>query len=92
VLSGFLICFILKREFDKYGDIDWTNFMKMRLLRLYPALFIYLMVEIINFVHTKTPFLTILEGTWTSFLMIDNFVWNGKKIAGFHLWTIAAEI
>ena len=37
VLSGFLITFILSKEYNKYGDIDWSHFMKMRFLRLYPA-------------------------------------------------------
>ena len=37
VLSGFLITFILSKEYKKYGDIDWSHFMKMRFLRLYPA-------------------------------------------------------
>jgi peptidoglycan/LPS O-acetylase OafA/YrhL len=38
VLSGFLIAFVLNREYEKHGDIDWAHFMKMRFLRLYPGL------------------------------------------------------
>jgi len=47
VLSGFLISYVLKREYDKYGDIDWKHFMKMRFFRLYPGLLAFLTVTMI---------------------------------------------
>ena len=44
VLSGFLIMYMLSKEYNKYGDIDWSHFMKMRFLRLYPAYVSFLIV------------------------------------------------
>ena len=38
VLSGFLISWMLLREYDKYGEIDFINFVRGRFLRLWPAL------------------------------------------------------
>ena len=40
-LSGFLIGFILFKEFDKNGSIDIFNFYRSRFLRIWPALAFY---------------------------------------------------
>ena len=48
VLSGFLISFILLRECQKYnGMIDIALFYKSRFFRLWPALLVY---EIVNMI------------------------------------------
>ena len=89
VLSGFLITFMLSREYNKYGDIDWSHFMKMRLLRLYPAYISFLIVASIGvgcFMGIKYAF------TWTitALFFIGNLV--GTKIHYSHLWSVCVEM
>jgi peptidoglycan/LPS O-acetylase OafA/YrhL len=42
VLSGFLIAFILMKEIDKFGEIDFWFFMQGRFIRLLPAVIFFL--------------------------------------------------
>jgi peptidoglycan/LPS O-acetylase OafA/YrhL len=44
VISGFLITGIIKREVDSTGGFNYTNFYTHRLRRLFPALFVTLLV------------------------------------------------
>ena len=41
VLSGFLISFILLKEYKKYGNIDKKHFMLNRFLRIWPAVLFF---------------------------------------------------
>ena len=45
VLSGFLIAFILLKEHAKHGSVDVCNFYRSRFLRIWPAMFIYAIIE-----------------------------------------------
>ena len=40
VLSGFLISFVLFREFKKYSDIDVGHFLTSRFWRIWPVMFL----------------------------------------------------
>src|SRR4051794_16257581 len=44
VLSGFLIARLLLREYSKSGEINLVNFYARRLLRLTPALWVFLSI------------------------------------------------
>lgn len=44
VLSGFLITYVLMREMDKYGEIDYGLFIKSRFCRIWP------MIAVITFI------------------------------------------
>lgn len=46
VLSGFLIAYILMREYTKYGSIDIPNFYRGRFIRIWPVIFLYGLVEL----------------------------------------------
>ena len=91
VLSGFLISFVLKREFDKYGDIDWIHFMKLRFLRIYPGMMTYLGLALfvlpvlfgVDLLHTFTYVVPPM-------LFVNNFV--PLEYHKTHLWSIAVEM
>ena len=89
VLSGFLITFMLSREFNKYGDIDWSHFMKMRLLRLYPA---YATLIIIAFILICGVGGVVYALTWSlpALFFVANLV--PLKIHMSHLWSVCVEM
>jgi peptidoglycan/LPS O-acetylase OafA/YrhL len=88
VLSGYLITRLLIREEKKFGDINLTLFFGRRALRLFPALWTYLIVIIILTIAKQIP----NEG-WHSviagFIYIRNIVGRGHETA--HLWSLSLE-
>jgi len=54
VLSGFLITSLLLAEFGKTGSISWRNFYMRRLLRLGPALAVFLAATLLVAYRTQT--------------------------------------
>src|SRR5712691_6948210 len=53
VLSGFLITGLLLKEFERTSSISLRNFYMRRVLRLGPALLLYLLASIIVTHHTQ---------------------------------------
>lgn len=47
VLSGFLITWLLLKEEEKYGSISLKGFYRRRALRIFPAFYVYWIVEIL---------------------------------------------
>ena len=45
VLSGFLIGYMLLKEMNRYGSIDYKHFLVSRFLRIWPALLLYQIVS-----------------------------------------------
>jgi len=90
VLSGFLISYVLKREYDKYGDIDWVYFMKLRFLRIYPGLATYLIVAFIGLTATSGSAVTVANYVLPPAFFVNNLV--PLKIHKSHLWSIAVEM
>src|SRR5262252_264954 len=41
VLSGFLITWLLLKENEKYGDVSLKGFYQRRILRIFPAFYVY---------------------------------------------------
>lgn len=90
VLSGFLIAYVLKREYDKYGDIDWYHFMKLRFLRIYPAMMTYLVIALLVLPMLGVEALYIFTYVFPPMLFVNNFV--PLKYHKTHLWSIAVEM
>lgn len=96
VLSGFLITSLLLREQQRRGGIDWRAFVLRRSLRIWPALYAYLLVMILL---SQLGVLAISTG---QFFAAATFSWNyaalwvrdgtsqGAWFLG-HLWTLALE-
>lgn len=96
VLSGFLITSLLLREQQRCGSIDWRAFVLRRSLRIWPALYAYLLVMLLL---RQFGVLAISPG---QFFAAATFTWNyaalwvregtsqGAWFLG-HLWTLALE-
>ena len=96
VLSGFLITSLLLREQQRRGEIDWQAFVLRRSLRIWPALYAYLLVMLLL---SQAGVLAISHG---QFIAAGTFTWNyasiwiregtsqGSWFLG-HLWTLALE-
>ena len=78
VLSGFLISFILIKEYDKYGQIDTWGFYRGRFLRLWPSLLVYEFAVMIVFDRWSN------DGVWRSLF----FIGNDYR----HTWTVSTEM
>ena len=90
VLSGFLIAYVLKREYDKYGDIDWYHFMKLRFLRIYPAMMTYLIIALFVLPALGIGAIYIFTYVFPPMLFVNNFI--PLKYHKTHLWSIAVEM
>lgn len=88
VLSGYLITTLLLREEEQTGSISLRLFYLRRALRLFPALWLYLLVIGIIWSFGWLP-----HHPWHSFvsslLYVRNLVGRGHETA--HLWSLAIE-
>lgn len=88
VLSGFLITTLLLREEDRYGCFSLRLFYMRRGLRLFPALWLFLLVVWVIWVNGYLP-----DHPWHSFvsslLYVRNLVGRGHETA--HLWSLSIE-
>jgi peptidoglycan/LPS O-acetylase OafA/YrhL len=88
VLSGFLITTLLLREEERDGRIALTSFYARRALRLFPALWLYLLVVCGIWLVGRLP-----EHPWHSFVTslfyVRNLVGRGHETD--HLWSLAIE-
>lgn len=88
VLSGYLITALLLREEDRTGGISLKLFYLRRSLRLFPALWLYLLIVWMIWRVGLLP-----HHPWHSFvaslLYIRNLVGQGHETA--HLWSLSIE-
>lgn len=96
VLSGFLITSLLLHEQNIRGMIDWRAFILRRSLRIWPALYAYLLVMLL------LTWIGVLRISPGQFVAAATFTWNyaslwvqhatsqGAWFLG-HLWTLALE-
>jgi peptidoglycan/LPS O-acetylase OafA/YrhL len=88
VLSGFLITNILLREEERTGCISLRLFYLRRALRLFPALWLYLLVVSLIWLAGYLP-----HHPWHSFvsslLYVRNLVGRGHETD--HLWSLSIE-
>ena len=80
VLSGFLIGYVLQKELNKYGSIDYKHFLLSRVFRIWPALFLYQLIKACF--EISDPW----WGVLTPLLFVQNFTGPFD-----HLWSIAVE-
>jgi peptidoglycan/LPS O-acetylase OafA/YrhL len=75
VISGYLITYLLKSEWDRHGKIDLLDFYRRRILRIFPAFYFYLVViaslTAIGIIHVSNAL----------FVAASLFLWNYC-----HLW------
>ncbi|WP_434643507.1 acyltransferase family protein [Thermoanaerobacterium thermosaccharolyticum] len=102
VLSGYLITNIISSEWEKSGKVDLKNFWLRRMRRLFPALFI-MVVLVVCYVTLFDPGrLTSIKGdAITSILYINNWWLILHKVSYFakfgppstfgNLWSLAVE-
>lgn len=88
VLSGYLITTLLLREEQLEGHIELRAFYARRALRLFPALWLYLLVVFGLWIAGRLP-----EHPWHSFVTslfyVRNLVGRGHETD--HLWSLALE-
>ena len=88
VLSGYLITTLLLREEDRTGGISVRLFYLRRSLRLFPALWLYLLVVGAIWLAGGLPQLPWHDFV-SSLLYIRNFLGRGHETS--HLWSLSIE-
>ena len=92
VLSGFLITWLLAREFDTTGAISIRNFYCRRMLRIFPAFYCYLAVYVIYAAVNAIP---IARGAIASaFFYVSDYFVVFQPPANFgleHTWSLSVE-
>ncbi len=92
VLSGFLITYLLLEESERTGRIDLPSFYGRRVLRLLPALSVYL-VGIALITWTVGIAVPVWDMTWPPALYVANYVQIFDHDIFFHrhTWSLAVE-
>lgn len=91
VLSGFLITYLLCVEYEKKKDVKIKNFYIRRLLRIWPAYFLYILLAIIGVYvfNDLLPSINILF--YIFFLANIPYALNSTVLLMGHLWSISVE-
>jgi peptidoglycan/LPS O-acetylase OafA/YrhL len=92
VLSGFLITWLLAREFDTTGAISIRNFYCRRMLRIFPAFYCYLAVFVIYATVNAIPIAA--SAVASAFFYVSDYsvvfhVPNSFGLA--HTWSLSVE-
>jgi peptidoglycan/LPS O-acetylase OafA/YrhL len=92
VLSGFLITWLLLKENERTGGISLSAFYRRRILRIFPAFYVYwfLLVGLLVFTGRAIHW----PHAWSSFFYVTNYynAINGDPNDGFsHTWSLAIE-
>ncbi|OCB76563.1 acyltransferase family protein [Flavobacterium crassostreae] len=89
VLSGFLITFLLLKEYEKTGAIRIKDFYIRRALRIWPLYYLYIFLVLITiFSFFKFDFNLLL---YLTFFANIPFINNATYPAMGHLWSISVE-
>lgn len=94
VLSGFLITCLLLEEWDRSGRIDMRQFFLRRTLRLVPALWVVMVVQLLYTLVLRDPLKLELKGLAAVALYVGNWSWKFGAVipATFgQTWSLAAE-
>ena len=102
-LSGYLITSLLINEFDKNSSIHFIDFYKRRLLRLYPALLIFVFIAIIfvslfqsqaqNRMLIDLPSAIFYYSNWHQIFAKQTYFESFSSQPIFqHLWSLALEV
>ena len=94
LLSGYLITSLIQLEYRKTGDISFKNFYMRRMLRLYPALIICVIIANILWSFNE-PFIggpaDRLIATFSSIFYFNNLVVGSVNGNLGHLWSLSVE-
>lgn len=93
LISGFLITWLMIREFYKSGKIDLKLFYLRRSLRILPVYFAYLLTLCIFSIFTKfeqSDLVWLANITFTTNFILDRD-WHGVPLPSMHLWSLAVE-
>ena len=82
ILSGFLMAFVLLKEQTKHGSIDYWQFYCKRFIRIWPALFVYKLIELV--LH---PSSLLIKSMFVDLSFLTNLV----PIRETHLWSVSVE-
>lgn len=93
-LSGFLITTLLRREFAKTGKVSLKNFYMRRLLRIFPPLYLVVLVSLgLALAGILTDWWN-WGGVFGNFAFLTNYMqafgWRGSPGTG-PLWSLAVE-
>ncbi|MEG6567511.1 acyltransferase family protein [Thermoanaerobacterium saccharolyticum] len=102
VLSGYLITNIIASEWEKSNKVDLKNFWKRRMLRLFPALFIMVIVVFSYVTLFDASRLSSIKGDaitsliyvnnwWLIFHKVSYFAKFGPQSTFGNLWSLAVE-
>lgn len=103
VISGFIITLLLIKEYNKNSTLSISSFFTRRIHRLYPSLFIVLLISLLIFLNYP---ITGIEDTfysqvsWTSLISENWFeithqlgYWEqGVKSPLLHMWSLCIEL
>jgi peptidoglycan/LPS O-acetylase OafA/YrhL len=89
VLSGFLITYLLLEERARDGRVSLRRFYARRALRLFPALYAFLLATAAFGVYTDQP----LEQVGLAAIYVTNFAmsWGAELPLVAHTWSLAME-
>ncbi|MEJ2613249.1 MAG: acyltransferase family protein [Candidatus Thiodiazotropha sp.] len=104
VISGYLITYILRAEWLKYGRIDIPGFYVRRLRRIFAALYFVVISTVMLSLFVLSPFgevKSLTESAAASLLFVSNyyfelttgdyFAQNSDKLPLLHLWSLSVE-
>jgi peptidoglycan/LPS O-acetylase OafA/YrhL len=92
VLSGFLITWLLLHEHEKKGSIGLRRFYIRRVLRLFPAFYLYWLTVTVILVFLDKPILW--PQAWSSFFYVSNYyqaIYTHFPSVYSHTWSLAVE-
>ena len=92
VLSGFLITWLLVREFDRDGSISLRDFYIRRTLRIFPAYYVYLAVSFaIDAARGHTWSFSLAAASLSYTVNYYNAVLGHPPTSVAHAWSLAVE-
>ncbi|WP_223584180.1 acyltransferase family protein [Sphingobacterium sp. GVS05A] len=89
VLSGFLITYLLLKEYDKTSFINIGKFYMRRILRIWPLYFLYISMTLIILWKYIVPDLNLVY--YLTFFANVPFIKSQSYLAMNHLWSISVE-
>jgi peptidoglycan/LPS O-acetylase OafA/YrhL len=91
-ISGFLAYYVLWRDEKRLGQISYSYFLRRRILRIWPAYFVVILVAWLHAIQVADPRADRLSGLLTFTLNIDMMAGRPWPITALTpLWSIAVE-
>ena len=95
VLSGFLITWMMFKELERDGDISVRNFYTRRILRIFPAFYVFLIVQLAAQLVTRgKPSASMIADYLSSFSFTSNYRFAMTPTVQHslrHSWALAVE-